>query len=83
MDGRIEPQPERFHDGGLPGGEPDLSAPPRIVLERSPTDPVREFRMPRRIGYLDRHLGDLLVPKDPEEFATDFASVPGLSLIHI
>lgn len=39
---------------------------------------VEEFRMPRRLGYRDRHVGDLLVPADPATFVTDLTSVPSV-----
>lgn len=76
MDGPLIPDPGRFHDGGAMDGQPDLEAPPVILLRRDLADPPNEFRLMRRLGYRDRELGDLLVPADPEDFATDFASVP-------
>ncbi len=76
MHGPLIPQPERFHDGGAFDGEPDPAAPARILLRRDLHDPPNEFRMLRRIGYRDRRVGDLLVPADPDDFATDFASIP-------
>lgn len=76
MDGPLIPDPGRFHDGGEVDGTPDPDAPPVILLRRDAHDPPHEFRLMRRLGYRDRRLGDLLVPSDPEGFATDFASVP-------
>ncbi|WP_068250202.1 DUF1353 domain-containing protein [Janibacter corallicola] len=72
----LNPDAGRFHDGGPFGGDPDPDAPPQILLQRDFTDPTNEFRLLRRIGYRDRELGDLLVPDDPDTFATDFASIP-------
>ena len=34
--------------------------------------------MLRRVGYADRHLGELLVPADPGTFTTDLTSVPSV-----
>jgi len=81
---RIDPQPGRFYDGGVPaaGGLPELPAnpdlPPRIVLARTADLVGARFRMERRIGYRDRHVGDILVPAGLGSFATDLASVPAL-----
>lgn len=76
MDGPLIPDPGRFHDGGAVDGEPDPHAPPVILLQRDLHDPPHEFHLVRRLGYRDRELGDLLVPDDPDRFATDFASIP-------
>ncbi len=62
---------------GDPGEQPDPGADPRIVLERHAEEGVELFELERRIGYLDRHLGELLVPADAE-FRTDLTSVPAL-----
>jgi hypothetical protein len=74
----LDGQPRRFYDGGTPAGAPDPGSPPTIVLERTLDMSAHEFRMPRRLGYRDRHVGDLLVPADPESFTTDLTSVPAL-----
>lgn len=80
---QVRQQPRRFHDGGdLPLGEhegdpPDPDADPRIVLERHTDDGLERFSMERRIAYLDRRLGEILVPAD-REFRTDLTSVPAL-----
>ncbi|HEY0644365.1 MAG TPA: DUF1353 domain-containing protein [Nocardioides sp.] len=80
---QVVQQPRRFYDGGtLPhdgrAGEPaDPGADPRIVLERHTEEGVEDFALERRLGYLDRHLGELLVPADPD-FRTDLTSVPAL-----
>jgi hypothetical protein len=84
---QVEPvtqQTRRFYDGGLDadadhaGVPPDPEADPRIVLARV-TDTGREqFAMERWIGYRDRHLGELLVPRVTATFRTDLTSVPAL-----
>lgn len=76
----LETQPRRFYDGGPTGGQPDPTAPPLIVLERTLDMPVDEFRMGRRLGYRDRRLGQLLVPVDTATFTTDLTSVPSIFL---
>lgn len=80
----IPQQPRRFFDGGAaavgdqPEVPPDTLADPRIVLERSLDSRGQErFLMLRRIGYLDRRFGPLLVPA-AADFLTDLASVPTL-----
>lgn len=80
MDAPLETQPRRFYDGGPSGGEPDPTAPPLIVLERTLDMQVDEFRMARRLGYRDRELGQLLVPVDTATFTTDLTSVPSIFL---
>lgn len=81
---RVRTQPRRFYDGGLPssaevpGAPPDPGADPRIVLERHARDGLETFAMLRRLAYVDRHLGELLVPADPAAFRTDLTSVPAL-----
>jgi hypothetical protein len=80
----IPQQPRRFFDGGVaptddqPEVPPDDLTDPRIVLERR-LDPRghERFLMLRRIGYLDRDFGALLVPARAD-FLTDLASVPML-----
>lgn len=80
---QVEQEPRRFYDGGtLPrdgkaGERPDPGADPRIVLERHTEEGVEDFSLERRLAYLDRHLGELLVPAD-REFRTDLTSVPAL-----
>jgi hypothetical protein len=79
----VEQQPRRFYDGGTlpldgqPGEPPDPDAEPRIVLERHTDEGVETFSLERRLAYLDRHLGELLVPADAG-FRTDLTSVPAL-----
>lgn len=76
-------QPRRFYDGGtlprdgVPGDPPDQGADARIVLERHADEGVETFSLERRLAYLDRHLGELLVPADAA-FRTDLTSVPAL-----
>ncbi len=74
---RVQPQPQRFHDGGTATEPPDRGAPPRVVLERLTDGGVESFALARRIGYDDRELGELLVPADAA-FRTDLTSVPWL-----
>ena len=80
---QVEQQPRRFYDGGTlpldgqPGEPPDPDADPRIVLERHTDEGVETFSLERRLAYLDRHLGELLVPADAG-FRTDLTSVPAL-----
>ena len=82
-DGQVVQQPRRFYDGGTlprdgrPGDPPDPGHDPRIVLERHAEEGVEDFALERRLAYLDRHLGELLVPADPD-FRTDLTSVPAL-----
>lgn len=80
MDTPLQTQPRRFYDGGVPGGPPDPTSPPLIVLERTLDMAVDEFRMVRRLGYRDRELGQLLVPVDTAGFTTDLTSVPSIFL---
>jgi hypothetical protein len=81
--GQVVQQPRRFYDGGTlprdgsPGEPADPGADPRIVLERHAEEGVEDFALERRLAYLDRHLGELLVPADPD-FRTDLTSVPAL-----
>jgi hypothetical protein len=76
-------EPRRFYDGGSlpdgdrPGSPPDPGSDPRIVLERHTEDGLERFSLERRLGYLDRHLGELLVPAD-DGFRTDLTSTPAL-----
>lgn len=83
MGHRVRPDPRRFYDGGVlprdgsPGRPPDPSAGPRIVLERHTDDGLERFGLEHRIAYLDRHVGELLVPARPG-FRTDLTSTPSL-----
>lgn len=79
----IDVQPSRFFDGGT-DAEPPRTLPDaayeltRVVIARD-TEPSRElFRLRRRVGYLDRHHGELLVPRDCSTFLSDLTSVPAL-----
>lgn len=80
---QVRQQPRRFYDGGQlpygddPGAAPDPDADPRIVLERHTDDGLERFSLERRLAYLDRHLGEILVPADAG-FRTDLTSVPAL-----
>lgn len=81
--GQVVQQERRFYDGGTlpldgrPAEPADPSSDPRIVLERHSEEGVETFALERRLAYLDRHLGELLVPADPG-FRTDLTSVPAL-----
>jgi hypothetical protein len=84
----VRQEARRFYDGGVdaePFGEPghpevppDPSAEPKIVLARIAEDGHEQFAMQRRIGYRDRHLGELLVPRVTGTFRSDLTSVPAL-----
>jgi hypothetical protein len=80
---QVQQQASRFYDGGTlprdgaPGEPADPGADPRIVLERHAEEGVETFALERRLAYLDRHLGELLVPAD-SGFRTDLTSVPAL-----
>ena len=81
----VEVEPRRFYDGGVDGfaDQPEIppnpGTDPQIELIRITTaDGGEEFAMMRRIGYRDRHLGELLVPRATESFRTDLTSVPAL-----
>ena len=80
---QVQQQPRRFYDGGVLaigdriGLPPDPGADPRIVLERHLEDDLETFSLERRIAYLDRHFGEILVPASPD-FRTDLTSTPAL-----
>lgn len=80
---QVRQEPRRFYDGGVlpyddePGLPPDPDQDPRIVLERHTDDGVERFSLERRVGYLDRHLGEILVPAE-RGFRTDLTSTPAL-----
>lgn len=80
---RVNHEPRRFYDGGVPprdGAPAQPPAPgrePQIVLERHTDDGPERFSLERRLAYLDRHLGELLVPAD-DSFRTDLTSTPRL-----
>lgn len=81
--GQVLQQVRRFYDGGTlatdhaPASPPRPDADPRIVLERHTDAGPERFSMERRIAYLDRHLGEILVPADAT-FRTDLTSTPAL-----
>lgn len=80
---RVTPEAHRFYDGGVlpdgdrPGMPADPQAPPRIVLERHTDTGLELFSLERRLAYLDRHLGELLVPARAG-FRTDLTSTPAI-----
>ncbi|HEX7738180.1 MAG TPA: DUF1353 domain-containing protein [Marmoricola sp.] len=79
----MQPEPDRFYDGGVDAGRgrtgepPDPGTPPRVVLRRL-EEGVDLFAMERRIAYRDRDFGELIVPTDTDTFETDLTSVPWL-----
>lgn len=80
---QVQTEPRRFYDGGVLaigdriGLPPDPDADPRIVLERHLERDLETFSLERRIAYLDRHFGEILVPASPD-FRTDLTSTPAL-----
>ena len=82
--GAFEPDQSRFHDGGDPvsGVPADIDKPIRIQFERKLVvregELSEEFVLERRIGYLDRTFGQILVPPVYNAFSTDLTSVPAL-----
>lgn len=80
----VAPQARRFYDGGVDGDAdrpeipPDPGSDPQVVLVRVTETGQEQFAMQRRIAYLDRHLGELLVPRVTGSFRTDLTSVPTL-----
>lgn len=78
MTQQLAPQTRRFYDGGSLDEAPDPSVPPVLALERTEEMKPSDFHMIRRIAYLDRQVGELLVPADPATFTTDLASVPSV-----
>ncbi|PVG81649.1 hypothetical protein DDE18_16780 [Nocardioides gansuensis] len=83
LEEQVRVEARRFYDGGaLPDGDSPEVPPapghaPRIVLERHAEQEIEVFSMERRLAYLDRHLGELLVPA-ARGFRTDLTSVPAL-----
>lgn len=80
--GPVPQEPRRFYDGGVNAGPGQPEVPPdprcdaRIELVRLVESDRERFAMQRRIAYLDRHLGELLVPRDTRTFRSDLTSVP-------
>lgn len=79
----IADEPNRFFDGGtddepprtLPAAAYELA---RVVVALDGATEREWFQLRRRIGYRDRHHGDLLVPADCATFYSDLTSVPPL-----
>ena len=79
----IADEPSRFFDGGtddepprtLPAAAYEMS---RVVVALDGGMEREWFRLRRRIGYRDRHHGDILVPIDCATFYSDLTSVPAL-----
>lgn len=79
----ISDEPSRFFDGGtddepprtLPAAAYEMS---RLVVALGDGAEREWFQLRRRIGYRDRHHGDLLVPADCATFYSDLTSVPAL-----
>lgn len=79
----IDDEPNRFFDGGTddepPRTLPDAAYEMSRVIVALDGETEREwFQLRRRIGYRDRHHGDLLVPRDCASFYSDLTSVPAL-----
>lgn len=80
----VTQEPGRFYDGGVdvPAGQPEVppkpNADPRIELKRVTQGGREYFAMQRRMAYRDRHLGELLVPRETGTFQSDLTSVPAL-----
>lgn len=81
---QIATQGRRFYDGGVDADAdrleipPDPGSDPQIVLRRVTDAGLEQFEMERRIAYRDRHLGELLVPRETGSFRTDLTSVPAI-----
>ena len=79
----IDDEPGRFFDGGtddepprtLPAAAYEMS---RVIVALDGQAEREWFQLRRRIGYRDRHCGDLLVPRDCATFYSDLTSVPAL-----
>jgi len=69
----IEQELSRFYD---PDAEPGAGW--CIVLRHAEDGSREEWYLERRIAYRDRHLGDIVVPRDKRTFTTDLTSVPQL-----
>jgi hypothetical protein len=86
----VEPQRRRFYDGGDPGDADGVGAQPpdpnqdvlvvldRLLVPRKGGKPREVFLLRRRIAYLDRHCGQIIVPPSYKDFPTDLTSVPTL-----
>ncbi len=84
----VAPERCRFYDGGDPGDADGVGAEPPdpnknviVVLDRQLVPDqggeLREvFLLRRRIAYLDRHCGEIIVPPRYQDFPTDLTSVP-------
>jgi hypothetical protein len=82
----IRTQRSRFYDGGDPGIPPSPPIPPDssadviVKLERRIVSidgvEAETFVLERRIAYLDRHCGEIIVPPSYATFETDLTSVP-------
>lgn len=67
----IEQELERFYDPDAAPGERW-----RIVLRHADDEAVECWYLERRLAYRDRHLGDIVVPRDRTTFTSDLTSVP-------
>lgn len=70
---QIAPDASRFFD---PDGTP--GEPWHIVLRHSDDESKEQWYLERRLAHRDRHLGDIVVPRDRTTFTTDLTSVPQL-----
>ena len=69
----IEQELERFYDPDAAPGERW-----NIVLRHADDESKEQWYLERRLAYRDRHLGDIVVPRDRAAFTTDLTSVPDL-----
>jgi len=69
----IEQELSRFYDPDAAPGERWC-----IVLRHADDESQEEWYLERRLAYRDRHLGDIVVPRDKRTFTTDLTSVPQL-----
>ena len=69
----IEQELSRFYDPDAAPGERW-----RIVLRHADDEAREEWYLEHRLAYRDRHLGDIVVPRDLRTFTTDLTSVPQL-----
>ncbi|MCY7300831.1 MAG: DUF1353 domain-containing protein [Ilumatobacteraceae bacterium] len=69
----IEQELSRFYDPDAEPGERWC-----VVLRHADDEAREEWYLERRLAYRDRHLGDIVVPRDKRTFTTDLTSVPQL-----
>ncbi|MDO8361442.1 MAG: DUF1353 domain-containing protein [Actinomycetota bacterium] len=69
----IEQELDRFYDPDAAPGQRW-----RLVLRHADDESKEEWYLEQRLAYRDRHLGDIVVPRDRTTFTTDLTSVPDL-----